>query len=60
MKTKLTGNELLHFLFLKALSCRVQTCKYLFKIANQFDKKWLRYSQFQLSKTGNENQINKK
>ena len=46
MKTKLTGNELLHFLFLKALSCRVHTCGYLFKVSNPLDKKWLRYSQF--------------
>ena len=42
MKTKLTGNELLHFLFLKALSCRVSPCGNLFQISDELDNKWLR------------------
>ena len=44
MKMELTGNESLHFLCLKSLSCRLCGCDYLFKISDQLDEKWLRYS----------------
>ena len=40
---KLTGNESLHFLFLKSLSCRVHLCGYLFKISDQFIENCPRY-----------------
>ena len=44
MKTKLTGNELLHILFLKALPCWVHPFGYLIKISEKLDEKWLSYS----------------
>ena len=44
MKLNLTGNEPLHFLFLKSISCRVHLCGCMFKISDQLDEKWLRYS----------------
>ena len=43
---KLTGNESLHFLFLKSLSCRVHLCGYLFKISDQFIENCPRFVQF--------------
>ena len=40
MKIKLTGNELSHFLFLKALPCRVRSTHLV--ILSKFKKNWMR------------------
>ena len=61
---KLTGNESLHFLFLKSISCRVYLWEYLFKISDQLEDKWLKNGwdivDSNLEKTGNEIESNRK